>query len=180
MLETYFHYVYFSNIYPQSQLIIFISLLYSLFTTCFGPYGPSSGETQHNKDNLYIFILYYHYPHIYTLSFWNNFETSFSSKERSKVCDKLVATQLFRHPRGQTPWHSYSFSISINIRLRYTSIIRSCACLGQANVLYEIFDKLAKEMALCDLCLVLSHILLGIRPLEFVTVKVKFSFDLIN
>jgi hypothetical protein len=38
--------VYFPNIYPRSQLITFISLsLFCLFTTCFGPYGPSSGET---------------------------------------------------------------------------------------------------------------------------------------
>jgi hypothetical protein len=40
-----------SQIYPRSQLIIFI--LFCLFTTCFGPYGPSSGETQHH---LYIYM----------------------------------------------------------------------------------------------------------------------------
>jgi hypothetical protein len=62
------------SIYPQSQLIIFTSFLFCLFTTCFGPYGPSSGETQ--QHYLYIYEnhhttahpLFYNYSLIIYLS----------------------------------------------------------------------------------------------------------------
>jgi hypothetical protein len=30
-----------------------LCLLFCLFTTCFGPYGPSSGETQHHPFYIY-------------------------------------------------------------------------------------------------------------------------------
>jgi hypothetical protein len=43
-------YTYTFQIYLRSQLRIYwCYLLFSLFTTCFGPYGPSSGEIQQHK-----------------------------------------------------------------------------------------------------------------------------------
>jgi hypothetical protein len=37
-------YLYFSNIPAIATENLLALLLFSLFTTCFGPYGPSSGE----------------------------------------------------------------------------------------------------------------------------------------
>jgi hypothetical protein len=37
-----------SDIHLQSQLSVFIDVLFSYFTTCFGSTGPSSGESQYN------------------------------------------------------------------------------------------------------------------------------------
>jgi hypothetical protein len=39
-------YVYLSNIPAIATENVLLLLLFSLFTTCFGPYGPSSGEIQ--------------------------------------------------------------------------------------------------------------------------------------
>jgi hypothetical protein len=44
-------YVYLSNI-PAIATEIFVVILFCPFTTCFGPYGPSSGEIH---QHLYIF-----------------------------------------------------------------------------------------------------------------------------
>jgi hypothetical protein len=45
-------YVYLSNIPAIETENLLVLLLFSLFTTCFGPYGPSSGEIQ--LHHLYI------------------------------------------------------------------------------------------------------------------------------
>jgi hypothetical protein len=48
-------YVYFPNI-PATEDNLYFFILFCLFTTCFGPYGPSSGETQ---QHLYIYENYH-------------------------------------------------------------------------------------------------------------------------
>jgi hypothetical protein len=40
-----------SDIHLQLQLRVFIDVLFSYFTTCFGPTGPSSGEPQYTSYN---------------------------------------------------------------------------------------------------------------------------------
>jgi hypothetical protein len=45
-------YIALLNIHLQSQLRVFIDVFFSL-TTCFGPFGPSSGESQYI---IFIFI----------------------------------------------------------------------------------------------------------------------------
>jgi hypothetical protein len=48
-------YVYFPNIPAIATDNLYFFILFCLFTTCFGPYGPSSGETHH----LYIYENYH-------------------------------------------------------------------------------------------------------------------------
>jgi hypothetical protein len=68
----WFHVRIFSDIYPQSQLRSFIDVIISLcIATCFGPYGPSSGEYSyylkklredhcyHNGSVVHKFVSYY-------------------------------------------------------------------------------------------------------------------------
>jgi hypothetical protein len=49
-------YVYFQNIPTIATDSLDFFIVFCLFTTCFGPYGPSSGETQHH---LYIYESYH-------------------------------------------------------------------------------------------------------------------------